>query len=291
MKSYLVLCLVILTAMLTVANADTGKKEIAWAKSYDAAIAQAKIGDKIIMIDFYTDWCGWCKVLDTDVYTNSDVIAALDNFVCLKLNAEKEGKDQAAKFIITGYPYIAFIDSTGSLVGQISGYAPAVPFCKALVNIAADRKELVALEAKYAGDPKNVELATILLGKHLDLNNTKKTLALLVTARKAGPKEGADYLSKMQQKAGDALRDKRQYDGAIMCYQMLAKGNKDIGLIASANFNVAVCHANNGKLKEALDEFNALIKMPGCPDNIKSVSIQNVKAIEDKLKETAQPPK
>ncbi|MEP6726003.1 MAG: thioredoxin family protein [Bacteroidota bacterium] len=42
-----------------------------------------------ILIDLYTDWCGWCKVMDKKTYTNPKVIAYLQqNFYPVKLNAE-----------------------------------------------------------------------------------------------------------------------------------------------------------------------------------------------------------
>src|SRR3982751_4302356 len=42
-----------------------------------------------ILIDLYTDWCGWCKVMDKKTYTNKQVIAYLqEHFYPVKLNAE-----------------------------------------------------------------------------------------------------------------------------------------------------------------------------------------------------------
>jgi thioredoxin-related protein len=42
-----------------------------------------------ILIDLYTDWCGWCKVMDKKTYTNKNVSAYLqEKFYAVKLNAE-----------------------------------------------------------------------------------------------------------------------------------------------------------------------------------------------------------
>lgn len=42
-----------------------------------------------ILIDLYTDWCGWCKTMDKKTYTNPNVIAYIQaNFYPVKLNAE-----------------------------------------------------------------------------------------------------------------------------------------------------------------------------------------------------------
>ena len=42
-----------------------------------------------ILIDLYTDWCGWCKVMDKKTYSNKNVSAYLQQkFYAVKLNAE-----------------------------------------------------------------------------------------------------------------------------------------------------------------------------------------------------------
>ena len=42
-----------------------------------------------MIIDLYTDWCGWCKVMDRNTFTDSDVISHINNnFVAIKFDAE-----------------------------------------------------------------------------------------------------------------------------------------------------------------------------------------------------------
>jgi len=51
----------------------------------------AKSGDKKILIDVYTSWCGWCKVMDKKTFTDPEVISYLnDNFHVVKFNAEQK---------------------------------------------------------------------------------------------------------------------------------------------------------------------------------------------------------
>jgi len=109
---------------------------IKWSNSYSLAVAEAKSQHKIIMIDFYTDWCEWCKQLDTDVYPDPDVIKAVSKLVPVKLNAETDGASLAAKYGVTGYPTIVFLNSDGTLISQIVGYEDAGQFA-ADVNKAA----------------------------------------------------------------------------------------------------------------------------------------------------------
>jgi thiol:disulfide interchange protein len=107
-------------------------KSVAWVASFDNAVEQAKKAGMLVMIDFSTDWCGWCKRLDADTYTNHDVIKLTEQVVPVKLDAEKEGAPQAAKYLSDpGYPSIVFLDPrSGTVVGTISGYRPPEPFAE-----------------------------------------------------------------------------------------------------------------------------------------------------------------
>ena len=43
---------------------------INWRPDVTAAMSEARRTGKIVMIDVYTDWCGWCKRMDRDTYAN-----------------------------------------------------------------------------------------------------------------------------------------------------------------------------------------------------------------------------
>lgn len=102
-------------------------EDIAWAKSFDEGMKEAGDSNKPAMVDVYTDWCGWCKRLDKDVYTNADVAALAKDFVCIKLNPEKD-KANGSKFKVEGFPTIIFTDAKGNEIHRVVGYKPAAAF-------------------------------------------------------------------------------------------------------------------------------------------------------------------
>jgi len=111
---------------------------VAWQSNYQEAVSKAKAEKKIVMVDLYTDWCGWCKRLDRDVYADSAVAAKLSSgFVSVKLNPEKskEAAELAKKFGARGFPHIVFVDGTGNKVAEISGYLPAAQFLQRLDSL------------------------------------------------------------------------------------------------------------------------------------------------------------
>ena len=109
------------------------------------AFAQAAKENKLILIDFYTDWCGWCKKLDREVYTNTLVVDAIrKGFIPLKINPEKDkrGRELATKFGVDGFPNIVILDSQGRKVHQIAGYAPPWQFLQELKAAQARVKKM-----------------------------------------------------------------------------------------------------------------------------------------------------
>lgn len=83
---------IILMAMLFTGTSEkpvTNKGEkLQWMTLAEAQQAMQK-EKRPLLIDLYTDWCGWCKVMDKKTYTNAKVIAYIqDHFYPVKLNAE-----------------------------------------------------------------------------------------------------------------------------------------------------------------------------------------------------------
>ena len=108
---------------------------VAWERELGAALGRAHKEKKIVMVDFYADWCGWCKRLDKNTFSDARVQQALNRLVPLKLNAEKEGRSEAQRYRVEGFPTIVFVDAKGNEVGRIGGYMDAGPFLAELEDI------------------------------------------------------------------------------------------------------------------------------------------------------------
>jgi thiol:disulfide interchange protein len=113
-------------------ESHTPVSALKWEPSMAAALSRASSDHKPVMVDFYTDWCGWCKRLEGTTLTDARVLRALDRFVVVKLNAEKDGRPEADRFGVRGYPTIVFLDATGKEIGRIPGYLEADGFLQEL---------------------------------------------------------------------------------------------------------------------------------------------------------------
>ena len=61
--------------------------------SLEEAFTRARAERKCVLVDVYTDWCSWCKKMDRETYTNTQVRAMLEKeFLVVKLNAESDAE-------------------------------------------------------------------------------------------------------------------------------------------------------------------------------------------------------
>lgn len=115
---------------------------IHWEANLASALAQASRENKTVLLDFYTDWCGWCKKLDRETFTNKNVVNMIaSNFVAVRLNAEKEGEDEARRFGVEAYPTVVFVDPKGKEIKRIRGYLGPDAFLQELKSLQSGADE------------------------------------------------------------------------------------------------------------------------------------------------------
>jgi thioredoxin-related protein len=139
-------------------TAATPGSEAQWL-TFDQALAKGASDGKFIVVDFYTDWCKWCKVLDQKTYPDPAVQAAFaKDFVLAKVNPEKDngpfqylgktysGADLQQLFKVDGYPSIIFLEKDGTVIGKIPGFVPPEAFIKILNFIASGEYKKQSLD-------------------------------------------------------------------------------------------------------------------------------------------------
>ena len=100
------------------------------------ALEKARAEQKMVFIDVFAEWCGPCKKMDAEVFTNAEVGKYFnEKFVCLQLDGEKgEGAEIAKRFRVDMYPTYVVLDISGQKVFQTAGYHQPAQFIDLIRN-------------------------------------------------------------------------------------------------------------------------------------------------------------
>lgn len=128
--------------------------------SFEQAVEKSKTEKRKIFIDVYTDWCGWCKVMDKNTFSEEQVARILnEKFYPVKLDAEQtadiqfqgttfkfvpygnKGSHQLAMALLNNqmsYPTVVFLDEDFRMIQPLAGYQKAEEFHKIIQFIGED---------------------------------------------------------------------------------------------------------------------------------------------------------
>lgn len=127
--------------------------------SFDEALKAAKQEKKLVFIDFYTDWCGPCKKMAKEVFPQKMVGDFMNvEFVSLKLNAEQEGKELAARYNVNAYPTFVILDTEGKVVGELKGAMDGQAFIQKLKAKLNPDMTPERMSERYKGGERTSEL-------------------------------------------------------------------------------------------------------------------------------------
>lgn len=125
---------------------DVNPVRVKW-MTLEEALEKSKTDKRKIFVDVFTDWCGWCKRMDSTTFINPAVAQYLnDHYYPVKFNAEQQNevvfKDKTYNFKKNGargyhelaaewlnnrlsYPTVVFLDENQGLIQPLPGYQDA----------------------------------------------------------------------------------------------------------------------------------------------------------------------
>ena len=119
--------------------------------SFDEAVAAARKSGKPILIDVYAPWCGWCRKMQAEVYTDAELQAYLnEHFEYGRLNIDDtETRHQFKEYDVTsqelgfglgaeGTPTTIFLDANADYITRLPGYSDLATFRRVLRYIGTE---------------------------------------------------------------------------------------------------------------------------------------------------------
>lgn len=145
-----------------------GTARVRWERGIDEAVRAARLGQKPIMVDFWAEWCSWCRKLDLTTYRDPVVANLLGDFVALKVNTEGTPRERefASRYEVTSLPTIAFFSPEGRPLLRLTGFQGPGQFPSTLELARALGTRVIGWETALQKKPDDGAALTA-LGLHL----------------------------------------------------------------------------------------------------------------------------
>jgi thioredoxin-like negative regulator of GroEL len=141
---------------------------IQWEKSFDQAMRNARKAGKPVFVDFWADWCAWCRRLDRTTYADPVVVNLAQEFVTVKVNTEGSHRELevARKYEVTSLPTIVFLSPEGRQILRLNGFLGPGQFPQTLDAALQVGERVMAWERTLDQDPDDPR-CLVGLGTHL----------------------------------------------------------------------------------------------------------------------------
>lgn len=162
---------IILLLLVTVVSVSAMAQTIFRDISYKDAVMAAKAEKKLVFIDFYTSWCGPCKMMMKNIFPLREVGDYLNaKFVCIKIDAEKgEGPALAKRFGVKAYPtFIALGADEHVIMSKEGGSASGSDFVNSIDRRIDPDKTPERMQQRYESGERTASLVADFAGMKME---------------------------------------------------------------------------------------------------------------------------
>jgi protein disulfide-isomerase len=175
---------------------------VAWHSDLATAQQAAAQTNRLVLVHFWAPWCKPCLRMDQEVFSQPQVIEALNaQFVCVKVNAD-EHREMATHYGIKALPTEVVLAADGRLIAQLPSPPTAPQYMQQLSTIAAGYRQMVARGAGAVGNAAAIAGAAV----------SAERPASMSLAALAQPTQGDPVGAYSEQRYADYFQ-RRQADG------------------------------------------------------------------------------
>jgi thiol-disulfide isomerase/thioredoxin len=142
--------------LIVLLSTQTAAADVHWYSALEEASSAAIRVNKPMFLDFWADWCGPCKQMEKDLYSNDAFAKAADGFVLVRINFDKKTA-LARKYNVEGLPTVIFTDSYGSEFIRHRGFLDVKPFIELMKALPSDVAEFNTFSKTLVQDKNNFD--------------------------------------------------------------------------------------------------------------------------------------
>lgn len=156
--------------------------------TWDELLAKAKAEDRLVFVDFWTKWCGYCKKLERTTFRDAAVAKEMRDVLCYSVDAEaRENAKLVARYRPTSYPTLLFVEPDGELRERLVGFFDAQRFVEEVRRVKCNESTLSQLRARIDENPTDVDARYALALKLRAYNDLRGYREQIEAIRKHDP--------------------------------------------------------------------------------------------------------
>lgn len=218
-------------------TAEPPTHERRWHTSLTTARAEAAKQNKLVFVDLFAEWCGWCYVLEEKVFSQPIFDELARKMVLVRLDVEDhgEGARTQARYGVTGLPTTMVLEPSGILVGKVTGMEEPATYVKNIEQKLEIHERVIGLyDQVVASEGEEVE--------------SEQMMALAEAFHKRGDgSRAAKLYGILHQRAVAAAREAEGEEGES------GDGRSETATRAQLAFRLADAQRMAGDLKAAAD--------------------------------------
>jgi thiol-disulfide isomerase/thioredoxin len=189
------LAVLLLTASTLLAGPAHASGPLTWSHDPQAAFATAKSSGKLLLVDAYADWCGWCKKLERDVFPDPRFVEVARDFVLLRIDVEDgaEGSRMADEYGADSLPTLLLLEPSGALAGVVTGFEPASEMAQSIRSALADHQRTLDefRRTLASGDVQKLQLSALDFYGHHDGGRAAELFEKVLASSRQAPVDEA----------------------------------------------------------------------------------------------------
>lgn len=249
--------LIIAAAVALPALAD----DVKWTDaSYEQAIKQAKATDSFVLIDFYTTWCGPCKKLDKETYSDAAVLEFMEGMIPLKLDSEKgAGIDISKRHKVAAWPTIMLLDANGKEIDRVVGYVNAEEFIQRIGDYQKGINTVADYEARVKKNPNDAEAWKTLGTKYADSVRGPEANMAFLKYLKLTPDISGEEKAEALYSIGEAYYVDKDYEKAAEIFEGVIADYPESEWRDQATTRLARVYYGQGKIDECVTIYKSYV--------------------------------
>lgn len=266
----MILLLVSLVAVPPAGAQSGEERTVKWIENLNQARAAALSENRLILIDFYSEDCSWCKRLDERMQSDPLFDRLAEIVVFARFDGKKE-QDLAKRYGVNILPTLILAKPNASEIDRLAGVKPNQPIVETLLAYAENKGTLDDLSKQLRASPKDIELHMMIARKHYFRSQYDSAVAYYSKVMELDKANSSGAADQALFEIGKCYMKAERYDESIEAFAEMEGRFPESKLVEEAYLYIPFVYNKAGKIEDAIRHYRAFRERYPSSDQIEWV--------------------